>query len=85
MGGFGGAVGSANFQEPSSPDQTSAPAMPDQGQQGMSPNAQKIAGGLAAALAKRKKGIGPTSRAPAALASAISRARRARQGGDKYG
>lgn len=97
MASFGGAIGNANFQQPSSPDQTSAPQMPDQdpmqaaqaAQQGQQqqPGAisQKVAGSLAAALAKRKKAAGPTMRAPATLASAVSRARRAHQGGDRYG
>lgn len=87
---FGGAL-SPNFQEPSSPDQTSAPAIQipqgPQQQAPLTPRAQAIAGGLAQALAKRKKAgsIRPTSRVPAQLAAAISRAKRARQGGDKYG
>jgi hypothetical protein len=83
MGGFGGAIGNANFQEPQSPDPTSAPPIPNQLQQ-QQPAATP--GGLAQALASRKKkGIGPTMRPPSTLASAISRAKRARQSGDKYG
>jgi hypothetical protein len=88
MGGFGGAIGNANFEEPSSPDTTSAPPMPDQtpAQQQLTPGAKKIAGSLASALAKRKKqGIGPTIKAPSELTAAIARARRARQSGEKYG
>jgi hypothetical protein len=91
MSAFGGSIGAANFQEPSNPDQTSAPAMQipqgPQQQAPLTPRAQAIAGGLAQALAKRKKAgsISPTSRVPAQLAAAISRAKRARQGGDKYG
>ncbi len=82
---------SADFNEPQSDDSTSAPQMqvPQGAQQApsLTPRAQSIAGGLAQALAKRKKAglIGPTSKAPAALAAAIARARRAHQGGDKYG
>ncbi len=81
----------ANFNEPSSDDPTSAPSMqvPQGAQQSpsLTPRAQSIAGGLAQALAKRKKAglIGPTNKAPAQLAAAISRAKRAHQGGDKYG
>ena len=81
-------VTTANFQEPSSPDQTSAPPMPDQQPDlAMQTQGQPVsrASGLAAALAKRKRLAGPTMRPPSALASAISRAKRARQGGDKYG
>jgi hypothetical protein len=81
----------ANFNEPQSDDPTSAPALqvPQGAQQpaSLTPRAQSIAGGLAQALAKRKKAglIGPTSKAPAALAAAISRAKKAHQGGDRYG
>ena len=88
MGGFGGAIGNANFNEPQNDDPTSAPAMPDQQQpQQLTPGAQKIVGGLAAALAKRKKQgpVGPTVKKPSDLTAAIARSRRARQGGMKYG
>ena len=86
MGGFGGAL-NANFQEPSSPDTTSAPQIPDQTpqQQQLTPGAQKIAGGLAAALAKRKKAAGPSIKAPSQLTAAIARARKARPSSEKYG
>ena len=86
MGGFAGAL-NGNFNEPQSVDETSAPPIQvPQGAQ-LTPRAQGIATGLAAALAKRKKAgtVGPTSRAPSTLAAAISRAKRAHQGGDKYG
>jgi hypothetical protein len=77
----------ADFQEPSSPDQTSAPSMPDQQQDAVIQRAQGIASGLAQALAKRKKAglIGPRVKAPSTLTAAIARAKRAHQGGDKYG
>ena len=78
MGGFGGALGNANFQE-GSPDQTSAPQMPDQ--QPMQGQAQ----GLAQALARKKKKGLVTVRPPSALAAAISRAKRARPSSQKYG
>ena len=77
MGGFGGALGNANFQE-GSPDQTSAPQMPDQ-------QPMQASAGLAAALARKKKKGLVTVRAPSALAAAISRAKRARPSSQKYG
>jgi hypothetical protein len=90
MGSFGGAIGNANFQEPSSPDPTSAPPIPDQqvqqtAQQPMQGQGQ--AQGLAQALARRKKKglIGPRVRTPGPLAAAISASKRARQSGHKYG
>jgi hypothetical protein len=68
---------SANFNEPQSNDQTSAPLMQPGPTVGQS---------LAAALSRRKKsGIGPTVKQPSELKAAIARARRARQGGEKYG
>lgn len=86
MGSFGGAIGHADFQEPSSPDQTSAPQMPDQQPQQNQP-LQGQAQGLAQALARRKKKgvIGPTVKTPSALSAAIARSRRARPSGLKYG
>jgi hypothetical protein len=77
----------ANFNEPQSNDTTSAPQMPDQQQNAVIQRAQGIASGLAGALAKRKKAglIGPSVKAPSTLTAAIARARRARQGGEKYG
>jgi len=75
---------SANFNEPQSNDPTSAPPMPDQ--QHVQPQ-QGQAQGLADALAKRKKKglIGPSVKTPSALSAAISSARRARQGGHRFG
>jgi hypothetical protein len=75
----------ADFNEPQSSDPTSAPPMPDQ--QRMQQPSQGQAQGLAQALANRKKKglIGPTVKPPSTLAAAISKAKRARQGGDKYG
>jgi hypothetical protein len=74
----------ANFNEPQSDDPVSDPPMPDQ--QPMQPS-QGQAQGLAQALAKRKKRglIGPTVKPPSTLAAAISKAKRGRVGGDKYG
>jgi hypothetical protein len=73
---------SADFSEPRSNDPTSAPPMqiPQQPSQGQ-------AQGLAQALANRKKKglIGPTIKPPSTLAAAISKAKRARVSGDKYG
>ena len=72
---------SANFNEPQSNDPTSAPPV-------QIPQQQPAQQGLAQALAqrKRKKGlVGPTIKKPSSLAAAISKAKRARQGGDKYG
>jgi len=85
MATFGGALGAANFQEPGSPDQTSALQMPDQQQQ-LSPQTAQ-GQNLAQALLQRKKkrSVGPTVRTPSTLAAAISKAKRARVGGDKYG
>jgi hypothetical protein len=81
MGSFGGAIGNANFQEPSSPDQTSATSMPDQ-----TPQQQGQTQGLAAALGRRKKKAGgPTVKPPGPLAAAIARAKRARPSSQKYG
>jgi hypothetical protein len=83
-------ITSANFNEPQSNDPTSAPAIqiPQGAQQSdtVQPQPSARAGSLAQALANRKKkGIGPTMKPPSSLAAAISRAKRARQGGDKYG
>lgn len=89
MGSFPGAT--ASFNEPASSDPTSAPPLqvPRGPQQPttLTQRAQGIATGLAAALVKRKKAglIGPTTKTPSTLTAAIARARRARQGGEKYG
>jgi hypothetical protein len=80
MGSFGGAIGNANFQEPSSPDPTSTPPMPDQ-----TPLQQGQPQGLAAALARRKKKAGGPVKKPGPLAAAIARAKRARPSSLKYG
>jgi len=87
MGGFGGSLGNANFQEPASPDQTSAPQMPAASDPNFQQQAPTPGQSLAQALIKRKKvaGIGPTVKQPATLLNAIARARRARQGSQKYG
>jgi hypothetical protein len=87
MGSFGDAIGNADFQEHSSPDQTSAPQMPDQQPQQNPQPMQGQAQGLAQALARRKKKgvIGPTVKTPSALSAAIARSRRSRQSGLKYG
>jgi hypothetical protein len=87
MGGFGGAIGNANFQEPSSPDQTSSPPIQDQQPQQNPQPMQGQAQGLAQALARRKKKglIGPTVRTPSPLTAAISAAKRGRQSGHRYG
>jgi len=84
MASFGGALGAANFQEPGSPDQTSAPQMLEQQQQ-LSPQTTQGQNLAQALLHRKKKGIGPTVRIPSTLAAAISKAKRARVGGDKYG
>jgi len=69
----------SSFNEPPSNDPTSAPPMPDQ-------QAQAPPQGLAQALAQRKKKpIAPTVKTPGPLASAISAAKKARQGGHKFG
>jgi len=65
----------SSFQEPQSPDQTSAPPETVPGQ--VSPVSQ----GIAALLAKAKK----KQRSPAALKAAIASAKRARQSGRKMG
>jgi hypothetical protein len=84
MSAFGSALGAANFQEPSSPDQTSAPQIPDQQQQLSSQTTQGQS--LAQALLRRKKkGVSPTVRTPSTLAAAISKAKRARPGAAKFG
>lgn len=70
MSGFGL---SANFNEPSSKDPTSAPSE----QVPQSPVSQ--------ALAKKKKGFGPGVKNSGALAGAIARAKRARPNALKYG
>ena len=70
---------SANFNEPQSDDSTSAPPLQIP---------QQPAPGLAQALAQRKKKkrpIGLTVKTPGPLASAISAAKKARQGGHKFG
>ena len=73
----------APFNEPSTDDTTSAPQMPDQGLQ----QQPTVGQSLAAALSRRKKAglIGPTVKQPSELKAAIARARRARQGGMKFG
>jgi hypothetical protein len=84
MASFGGALGAANFQEPSSPDQTSAPQMPNQQQ--LAPQTAQGQSLAQALMNRKKKGlIGPTMRTPSTLAAAISKSKRARVGGDKYG
>jgi hypothetical protein len=86
MGGFGGALGSANFQEPSSPDPTSAPPLQIPQQPAQQQPMQGQGGGLAQALARRRKIPGaPTMRNPAPLAAAIAKSKRARPSSDKYG
>jgi hypothetical protein len=80
MASFGGALGAADFQEPASPDQTSAPAMQSGPQ---TPQGQSLAQAL---LHRKKKGpIGPTVRTPSTLAAAISKSKRARPGASKFG
>jgi hypothetical protein len=68
----------ASFQEPSSPDQTSGPPeqVPQAPMQSQNPIAQ---------ILKKKKGFGANVKNPGALAGAISRAKRARQTGQKWG
>jgi len=85
MASFGGALGAANFQEPSSPDQTSTPQMPDQQPQ-LSPQTSQ-GQSLAQALMQRKKkgAVGPNVRTPSTLAAAISKAKRARPGSARFG
>lgn len=83
MASFGGALGAADFNEPSSVDQTSAPQMqvPQSGPQ--TPQGQSLAQAL---LNRKKKGlIGPTVRTPSMLAAAISKSKRARPGSSKLG
>jgi hypothetical protein len=76
---------SANFNEPQTDDTTSAPPMqiPSSGQA----QAPTVGQSLAQALKKRKAAglINPSTKQPAALKAAIARARRAHQGGDKFG
>ena len=74
---------SSSFNEPQTTDTTSAPSL----QVPQRPQAQQPPQGLAQALAQRKKKglIGPTVKTPSTLAAVISKAKRARQGGDKYG
>jgi hypothetical protein len=75
----------SSFNEPPSDDPTSAPPMPGFAA-GADQQPQAPPHGLAQALAARKKKpVGPTIKTPSTLATAISRAKRARQGGDKYG
>jgi hypothetical protein len=75
---------SANFNEPSTNDQTSAPQMPDQ--QPMQQQQPTVGQSLAEALKKRKKaGIGPTVKQPSELKAAIARAKRARPSTYKEG
>jgi hypothetical protein len=78
MATFGGALGTADFQEPNSPDQTSAPQMPDQ---------PALPQALAQALARRKKkgSVGPSVKPPSTLAAAISKSKRAMPGRAKFG
>ena len=73
----------ADFNEPQSTDDTSAPQMqiPGSGQV----QAPTVGQSLAAALKKRKNAGLVNVKQPAALKAAIARARRAHQGGDKYG
>jgi hypothetical protein len=70
------ALGSS-MQEPSSPDNTSAPPEQIPAQQG--PSIAKVLG------QRKKKGFGPNIKNPGALAGAIARAKRARQSGQKWG
>jgi len=84
MATFGGALGAANFQEPGSPDQTSALQMPDQQQQ-LSPQTAQGQSLAQALLQRKKKRIGPAVRTPSTLAAAISKAKRARPGAAKFG
>ena len=76
MSDFGGAIGRASFQEPSSPDETSAPS------EQIPTKAQPIQNPVAKLLAARSK---KKQRTPAALAAANARARRPRQPGMKWG
>lgn len=77
----------ASFNEPQSNDPTSAPPMPDQQPMQSPQPSQGQAQGLAQALAQRKKKglIGPIVKPPSTLASAISKAKRARPSADKFG
>ena len=84
MASFGGALGAANFQEPGSPDQTSAPQMPDQRQQ-LSPQTGQGQSLAHALMQRKKKGVGPTVRTPSTLSAAISKAKRARPSSYKEG
>ena len=84
MASFGGALGAANFQEPGSPDQTSAPQMPDQQAQ-LTPQTARGQSLAEALLRRKKKAIGPTVRTPSTLAAAISKSKRARPGSSKLG
>jgi hypothetical protein len=81
MGGFGGAL-NADFQQPSSPDPTSAPQL--QVPQGAQQPAQLSP--LAAALQKNKKKTGLVKvKAPSSLSAAIARSRKGRPSSLKYG
>jgi hypothetical protein len=71
---FSGALG-AGFNEPASSDPTSAPP------ENVSPSPVATALGNK----KKKKGFGPGVKNPADLGRAIAMAKRARQGGHKYG
>jgi len=76
MSAFSQALGS-NFQEPSSPDQTSTPQIPE------SPQPQQQVSPLLAAILKSKKK--QANKKPASLAAAIARAKSGHQGGHKWG
>jgi hypothetical protein len=76
MTAFGQALG-ANFEEPSSPDQTSAPQIP------ASPQPTQQVSPLLAALQKSKKK--QQARKPASLAAAIARAKSARPSARRFG
>ncbi len=65
-------IGQGNFNEPATADNTSAPAMPQV--------QQPLPAVLSAKLKKPSK-----LKNPGPLAAAISRAKRARQTGDKWG
>jgi hypothetical protein len=72
---FGGSL-QANFQEPSTPDQTSAP--PDNPPQ-TGASIQQVLG------QRKKKPFGPNVRNSGALAAAIARSKKGRPNALKYG
>jgi len=89
MASFGGAIGSASFQEPVSNDPTSAPAeQVPQGPGTVQTDVQQplsARSALAATRKKKKLPGGPTVKQSSGVAAALARSKKARQGGSKFG